>query len=278
MELVLQNHLYARQRGVSAALAEAVDRDVQTACAAENGSKRVAHGKVVVVVCVEIEVQVRVAFHHLAEELDGLQRVHYAQRVGQHEPLYIGIAQRVDHHIDVVRRVFHAVAPVFEIEIDADAALLGILQRPAYFPDVLLRSLVELMGAVLQRPFGQQIDDPAATLGNPVDRQMAVDEAQHLHPIEHVYLTGVTANHLHGVLLALRNPRRSHLDAVDIDVAQQHPRYLELLVRQKRDTACLLAVAQRAVHYLDERLYAVAGAVHLLSRSHCSILSLFSIR
>ena len=278
VELVLQYHLYARQRGVAATFAQSVDGDVQPFCSAQHRRKRVAHSQVVVVVGVEVEPCVGITFHHLAEILYHLHRVHDAKRVGKHEAAYARVGQSVHHLVDILRRILHSVAPVLKIQVDRHALRLGVGQRLANVVDVLFGRLVQLLGAVAQRPLGQEVDHPATAVVNPVDGEVAVDEAKHLHPVQLVYLAGVAAYHLHGVLLAVGHARRGHLDAVHVDILEQHARNHQLLVRQKRHAARLLSIAQCAVHYLDERRNALVSAVHLLRCSHASILSLFCRR
>ena len=58
---------------------------MQTLGTAEHGSQRVRHRQVIVVVGVEVEMDLRIALHHLTEILHHLQGIHHAQRVGEHE-------------------------------------------------------------------------------------------------------------------------------------------------------------------------------------------------
>ena len=121
IKLVLENHLNARQRGIAASLPQPIHRDMQSLGTTEHGGKRVAHGEVVVIVGMEVEMQIGITLHHLAEILYHLQRVHDTQRIGQHKAFHIGGAQCIHHLIDIFGRVLHAVAPILEIEIDRDA-------------------------------------------------------------------------------------------------------------------------------------------------------------
>ena len=121
IKLVLENHLNARQRGIATSLPQPIHRDMQSLGTTEHGGKRVAHREVVVVVGMEVEVQIGIALHHLAEILNHLQGIHDAKSVGQHEALHLGGAQGVHHLIDILGRVLHAIAPVLEIEINGDA-------------------------------------------------------------------------------------------------------------------------------------------------------------
>ena len=112
---------------------------------------------------------------------------------------------------------------------------------------MLLRRLAQLLLTMLQRALGQQVDDLTAAVGNPVNALVAVHKAEHLDPLQTVYLLGIAANHPHTVLLAVAHPCRPHLNAVHIEVVQQHAGYHQLLVRQERHAVGLLAVAQRGV-------------------------------
>ena len=117
IKLVLENHLNTRQGGIATSLPQPIHSDMQTLGTTEHRCKRVAHGKVVVVVGMEVEMQIRIALHHLAEILNHLKRVHNSQSIRQHKAFHFSGAQGIHHLIDVFGRVLHTVAPVLEIEI-----------------------------------------------------------------------------------------------------------------------------------------------------------------
>ena len=98
---------------------------------------------------------------------------------------------------------------------------------------MLADGLVELPETMALRPFCQQVDHLAAAFGNPVDGKVVVHESEHLDALSHTVLLGIAANHLHGFLLAFRDSGRGHLNAVNIQVAQQHSGNDKLLVRQE---------------------------------------------
>ena len=68
---------------------------------------------------------------------------------------------------------------------------------------MLAGHLAQLLAAMLQRAFGQQVQGLAATVGNPVYTLMPVDEAENLYFLEAINLTGITADHLDGLFLAV---------------------------------------------------------------------------
>ena len=245
MELVFQNDLHAAERGVATALAQPVDGDVQSASTAQGSCQRVAHGQVVVVMGMEVEVRIGIAAQHLTEELDDLQGVHDAQRVGQHEAAHGCIDERIHELIDVLGRVLHAARPVFQVQVHADALVVGLAQRGLNVGNMSLGRLAQLLATVPQRALSQQVEGLAAGTLHPLHRLSVVDEAQHLDPVEHSHLVGIAAYHPDGLFFAFADACRRHFNAVDVEVAQQHSRYHELLVRQKRDAIGLLAVAKR---------------------------------
>ena len=205
MELVLEYGLHTRKRSVAAALAKTVYRYVESACTIAHGSKGVAHGKVVVVVGVKVEMGRWITLGHLLEELCHLHGVEDAERVGQEKTPDTALHERVHHLIDIGGRVLHATAPVLKIEVDSHALLRRIGQGAVDVVDVLLGGLLELLGAMLERTLGKEVHHTAAALVNPVDRLMAVDKAEHLHPIQLAHARRIAADHAHGVLLALRD-------------------------------------------------------------------------
>ena len=252
VELVFQDDLHAGERGVATTFAKPVDGDVETMGTAIDGGQGVRHGQVVVVVGVEVEVGVGVVLHHLPHIVNHLQRIHNAERVGQHKTPNAGIDEGIHQLIDVLRRVLHTVRPVLQIEVHDDAALMSVGHFLSDVFDVLFRRLAQLLRAVLQRTLGQQVNHPTAAVGNPVDASVPVDEAEHLHPVYIAGLLGIAANHLHAVPLTVADACRPHLNAVDVEVVQQHTGYHQFLVRQERDAIGLLAVAERGVKNLDK--------------------------
>ena len=290
VEMVLQDDLHTCQRRVSTSLAQSVDRDVQAFGTTQDGRQRVGDSQVVVVVGVEVEVHIGVAFDHLAHVLDALQGVHDAEGIGEHEAADGGLRERVHELIDIVEGIAHARAPVFEIYVDEHALLVGILHALQDVGDVLLGGLAQLLDAMFTGTFHQHVDHASATRTNPVDGEMSVDKPEHLHPIQAADALGIAANHAHGVFLAFGYTRRSHLDAVDIDLAHEFAGNHQLLVRKERDAIGLLTIAQRAIHDLYERTrlharldgHAVGGTtptlfirlgIHLFCCSHASVLS-----
>ena len=86
IELILQDHLHTRERSIAATLPQPVDGDVEPLGTAEHCCQRIAHGQVVVVVCMEVEVGIGIALDHLTEILNALQGVHDAKGIWQHKP------------------------------------------------------------------------------------------------------------------------------------------------------------------------------------------------
>ena len=158
---------------------------------------------------------------------------------------------------------------------------------------MFLGSLLQLLRAVLQRTLGEQVDDSAATLLDPVDGAVSVDKAQHLDAPEHTVVGGIAAYHRHGILLTVRHAGRSHLDAVYIDIFQQLAGDDEFLMGQKRHAARLFAIAQGRVHdfygrpagharfviFTHSRAFPFFACIrHLLAASQLSTLSRFCTR
>ena len=56
VQLVFQHSLHTRQRSIAATLAQSVHRHVQSLRSVCHGAEAVAHGKIVVVMSVEVEV------------------------------------------------------------------------------------------------------------------------------------------------------------------------------------------------------------------------------
>ena len=111
---------------------------------------------------------------------------------------------------------------------------------------------MQLLATMTQRTLTQQVHRTSACVYNPVNGGVAIDEAQHLYTLQSVYLAGVSADHLHSLLLAVADSCRCHFDAIYVQVAQQHAGNHQLLMGQETHAAGLLAIAQRGVHDLNE--------------------------
>ena len=164
----MQNGLNTGQGGIAGSLAQSVDGGMNALASAQHGGQHIGDGQVVIIVGVEVEMQVAVTLHHLPHVFYHVQRIEYAQGVGQHEALDVLLAQGVHHLVDIVRRFLHAAAPVFEINVDAYAQLVGIVNRAADIVDVFLGLLLQLIETMTQRAFTQEIDVLATALVQPV--------------------------------------------------------------------------------------------------------------
>ena len=253
IEMVLQDGLHTRQRRIAGPFTQSVDGGVQSLHTAQHGCQHIAHRQVIIVVGMKIKMRIRIALLHLAHKLNDLQRIEDAQRIGQHETADTGRHQPVHQLKHIVGRILYTVAPVFEIDIHADAQLLCIPKHLPNIRQVLLGRLLQLLRAMLQRALTQEIEHPAARPVNPVDRRAAVYKPQYLHLREQIAPLCPVADHLHRFKLPFRHPRGSHLHTVHLQVLQQQTGNHHLLVRHERYPARLLAVTQGSVHdfYLD---------------------------
>ena len=219
IEVVFQDSLHTGKRSIAGAFAQAVNGSMQSLATAKYGGKHIAHGKVIVIVGMEVKMGMRIAFHHLAHKLNDLQRVQYAQRVRQHIAADIGLLQGVHQTEHIFRRIFHAVAPVFQIDIHYHILLVGVIHYGQNILDMLFGSLLQLVGAMLQRAFAQQIDDTATGRMYPVHRRVAIYKAKHFYSWQQITACRPVTNHFYGIKLSFGYPRRSHL----------HPVYLQFL-------------------------------------------------
>ena len=137
-----------------------------------------------------------------------------------------------------------------------DAHLLCIVNALKDVCHMLLKCLLQLELAMPLTALAEQVDVAASTIINPIERRLSIHKAQHLHPIEHVTLTSPTADALHGFLLTVRHTCRSHLNAVHIQLRQEHARNQQLFVRHKAHAIGLLTVAERSVHDFYELIHA----------------------
>ena len=124
--MVFQNDLHTCQRCISTTFAKAVDSYVKSLTTAQHGSQGIRDSHVVIVVSVKVETKIGIALAHLSQIFNTLQGVHDAERIGKHEAHDVRIEKRVHQPIDIVGRIFHAVAPILKIKIHFYVLSLGI--------------------------------------------------------------------------------------------------------------------------------------------------------
>ena len=231
-----------------------------------NGSKHITDGKVVIIMGMEVETARRIALHHLSHEAGKFHRIEDSECVGQHDAFYRHLAKLVHQGKDVIGTVLHAVAPVLEIDIDADALLLSIVNRATEIADVLLECLVQLAFTMLPAPFAKEVHALAAALHNPVHALRLIHKTEHLYPIELAILTRPTRDALHCLHLTFRNTSACHLNPIYIQVLQQSTRNHQLLVRHEADAAGLFTIAKRGVHYLYRSFFSHSSILSVLER------------
>ena len=255
---VVQHGHRARQGCVSCAFAQPVYGYVNPVEPGFHRSCGVGHGQVVIVMGMEVEPKLRIACHHVAAKPFGGIGVEDTQRVGAHEALHGGVGQPVEYRVDVPGRILHTVRPVFEVDVHLHAPRDGPADRGADVAEVLLRGAAQLFAAVFERPLRQQVHHAAPGLAEPVERHAAVDESQRLDAVGITLRGSPFGDAAHGLLLALRNPRRGDLDAAYVQFLQQQPGDGEFFAGVERNPRRLLAVAQRGIHYLYAGIHCAA--------------------
>ncbi|CDF22323.1 unknown [Prevotella sp. CAG:617] len=113
---------------------------------------------------------------------------------------------------------------------------------------MLLGRLFQLVSAVLERAFAEQVDALSAARPNPVDGGGVVHKSQHLYARQHACAARPFADERHGTLFAVGHAGRSHLDAVYVKFLQEQARNEQLFVGHERHAAGLFAVAECRVH------------------------------
>ena len=115
---------------------------------------------------------------------------------------------------------------------------------------MFVSGLPKLLGQVLERAFGQDVDDFAAAGDYPVHGLAAVHEAQHLDPVEVSFGGSPLANAGESLRLSLGDPGGSDFDTVNLEFLQKQLGDGQFLAAVERDTSGLLAVTKSSVEYL----------------------------
>ena len=138
-QVVVQHGDYARQRRIPGPFAQSVDGRMDALHSGFYGCGDVGDRQIVVVVRVEVEMQLRIAFHHVAAKSVAVVRVQHPERVGNHKAPDRLSFQRIDHLVNVVGRKTHPVRPVFQIDVDRDAHFGRLRDGRFDIGEVLLR-------------------------------------------------------------------------------------------------------------------------------------------
>ena len=251
LQVVVEDADGAGHGQVAGPLPQPVHGRVQALDAGADRLEGVRRGEVVVVVRMEVKMDGRIALHHRPAIRRGPGRVQDAEGVREHDPPDGRVLQGVHQEEHVVRRVRHPVGPVLEVHIDLQALGNGDPDVPEDVAQMLFRRLPELGGHVAEGSLREEVHHLAAGRTDPVDGQAAVHEAERLHGAELPAGGGPGADLGESLLLAAGNPRRGHLDPVDLQFIQEQARDGQLLVRVERDAGGLLAVTQGGVQDFD---------------------------
>ncbi len=93
----------------------------------------------------EIEPAFRISFDHFAAKLVGFVRIENAQRVGQHDAVDVEFQQFGNHKMNVIRRITHAIRPVFEVNIHPDPQVSSVINRSFDVFNMLFRTFAKLL-------------------------------------------------------------------------------------------------------------------------------------
>src|SRR5690554_4142167 len=220
-QMVVHHAQNAGQRGVAGSFAQSVDGGVYPAYAGLEGDVHIGYRKVVVVVGMKIEMHPGVTIAHGLTGLPGLVGTENAEGVGQHDAFYFGFAEGIDHKKDVVAGAEHAVGPILEVNVDGDAAFFGFGQYALDVGQVLFGCFSELTLYVLERAFGQQVQDLATGGFYPVEGDLAVYKTEDFYFVETVVFGGPLGDALNGSEFPFRDPCRGHFEAVDFQLVEQ---------------------------------------------------------
>ena len=210
-------------------------------------------GEVIVVVGMEVEMDGRIALRHGMAILPGADRIQDTEGVRQHDPADGRLLQGIHQEENILRRIRHPVGPVLQVHVDFQALGNSDPDVPENVVQMLLRRFAELGGHMAERALRQEVHYLSPGRADPVHRQAAVHEAERLHGAELPAGGGPGADLGKSLLLAAGNPRRGHLDPVDLQFIQEQARDGQLLVRVERDAGGLLAVTQGGVQDFDHR-------------------------
>ena len=96
----------------------------------------------------------RIAFHHLAHELDDLQRVSIRLTCqATYSGGYWSASRRPSDRNTYSGESFMPLLPVFQIDVHCHILLVGVIHYGQNILDMLFGSLLQLVGAMLQRAF-----------------------------------------------------------------------------------------------------------------------------
>ena len=168
IEMIFQDGLYTRQRSISGTFTQTVDSSMEPFYPTQHGSKHITYSQIIIIVCVKVEMCVRITLFHLPHKLNHLKRVQDTQCVGKHKPFDSGLLQCMHNPEHVFGRVLHTITPILQIYINLNIEFIGIIHYGKNVFDMFFGRFLQLAGTMFQRTFAQQINDTTSGSMNPI--------------------------------------------------------------------------------------------------------------
>ena len=207
---------YLGEGRVARAFSHGVDAGVDAPGSGLHSGQAVGRGEAVVVVAVEFEIDLGPGSCHQPDVASGVAGRENAQGVGQVDARHPEFAQMLHEGEDVVEGIAHPARPILEIDVDRQAFAPGIADSFFDSGSMLLGAEPELLPAVFLGSLGQEVQDFAPHIGDPVHRGLAVAEAQDFHALDHPGLAGPRGDGPGRFALAFGYPSRGDFDAIDL--------------------------------------------------------------
>ena len=149
---------------------------------------------------------------------------------------------------------------------DGESVEDRILDNMADLPHMLLRSLSQLGGKVMQGTLAKEIDDTSASVLDPGKRVATVDKSQNFHLIQVSFSLGPFCNSLECFKITVGNPCGCDLDAIDLDLIQKDLGYTEFLAGSKRNSRGLFSIPKGGIHDFQFHMLTFPNAPYVQSQ------------
>ena len=156
------------KRCISCALSHSVHRKVYALNTGFYCLQYICCSKVVVVMPMEIKMNAWIAGDDLSDEISHFLRLENTQRIGQHNSFNRLCCQKIQVLKNIFRRIPHAVAPIFQVNITFDSFLLCLRKNSRYFCKMLFRCFLQLVLQVIEGALCKQVHDLGSGLRHPV--------------------------------------------------------------------------------------------------------------
>ena len=184
---IMQHRYSTGQWCISSPFTHAIDSKVNAVHTRFYRLQHVGRAEVVIVVAMKIKMNAWILWNDLPDKISHLIWGKNTQCIRKHDPFHRLCCYKIKVLENIVRRIAHAIAPVFQIHIGVNPFFLGQCNHFGDFCEMLCRRFFQLMGEVIERAFCEQVLYLGSSFDHPVNGNCSIHKGQYLHLAKHAF-------------------------------------------------------------------------------------------